>query len=63
MELTAGVRSLAETKTQRGIFKDALSTYDSKLPWCHLTTYSENALPDTNLVDRRKKNQSCNAHG
>ena len=44
---------------ESGIDEEAFSKemlyhhYYSKLPWCHLTTYKNNAQPDTNLVDRR----------
>ena len=62
VELTEGGINLAEGKIQRGIFQgDALSPL--QLTWCHLSANSENAQLDTNLVDRRKKNQSLNVHG
>ena len=54
VELTAGGRSLAEAKTKKGIFQgDALS------PLLFMTAMiplnSENAQPDTNLVNRWKR--------
>ena len=53
--LTAGGRSLAETKIQRSIFQGhALSPLQFIIAMMPLTTYSENTQPDTNLVDRRK---------
>ena len=56
VEFTAGGRRLAQAKFQRGIFQgDALSPLLFIIAMMHLTTYSENAQPDTNLVDRRKK--------
>ena len=46
---TAGGRSLQETKIQRGIFQgDALSSLLFITAMVSLTTYSENARPDTN---------------
>ena len=56
VELTAGRRRrLAEAKIQRGIFQgDALSPLSfiiAMMPLNHI----ENAQPDTNFVDRRKK--------
>ena len=54
VELTAGGRSLADAKDQRGIFQgDTLRPL--LLRWCHLTVYSENAQPDTNLVNPNKR--------
>ena len=56
VELTAGEKSLAETKIQRGIFKgDALSPLLFIIAMMTLNPYSENALPDTNLVDRKER--------
>ena len=55
-ELTAGGKSLAETKIQRGIFRgDALSPLLFIIATMPLNPYSENAQPDTNLVDRKKR--------
>ena len=52
VELTAGGRSLAEAKIQRGIFQgDAISPFT--IHNCDDATYSENAQPDTNLVNRK----------
>ena len=49
VELTAGGRSIAETKMQRGIFQgDALS------PLLFIMN-SENALPDTNSADHKRR--------
>ena len=48
VKLTAVGRRFAETKIQGGIFQ-------GDAPWYNLTTYSENAQRDTNLVDHRKK--------
>ena len=52
VELTAGGKSLAETKIQRGIFQgDALSPLlfiIALVPLNHIQ-------PDTNLVDRKKR--------
>ena len=56
VELKAGGKSLAETKIQRGIFQgDALSPLLFIIAMSPQTTYSENARPDTNLVDRKKR--------
>ena len=53
MELTVGGRSLFEPKNQRGIFQaDALSQL--RFIIAMMLTYSENAQPDKNLVDRKK---------
>ena len=56
VELTAGGKSLTEAKIQRGIFQgDALSPLLFIIAMMPLNTYSENARPDKNLVDRKKR--------
>ena len=55
VELISGGRSLAEAKIQKSIFQgDALSLLLFIIAMNHLTTFSENAQLDKNLVDRRK---------
>ena len=56
VELTTEERSLAEAKIQRFNFqRDALSPLLFVIAMGPLKTYSENARPDTNLVDRKKR--------
>ena len=55
VELTAGGRSIAETKIQSGIFqRDALSPLQFKIAIMPLK-HSVNALPDTNSADRKRR--------
>ena len=62
--LTAAGRSIAEAKIQRGIYQgDALSPLLFIIVIIPLNHIFRKCIADTNLVDRRKRNQSFNVHG
>ena len=63
VQLTAGGKSLVVVKIQRGIFPgDALSPL-LFIIWCHWIIYLLSSLVDTNLQNRKNKNQPPNVYG
>ena len=58
VKLTAGEGSLAEAKIQRGIFQGDARSLLLFIIAMMPSTYSENAQPDTNLVDHIKRSIS-----